>query len=82
MTDTPQPVTVWGIRYPQAIDGEYADGTPFVAIPAGYVDWYNSEAPAREWLAEEQASGIPVELVRITGHVHPADVAVTDGGTR
>ena len=81
-TGTPQPVTVWGVRYPQAIGGEYSDGTPFVAVPAGFIDWYADEAPAREWFAEEQAGGTPVEFVCITGHPHPADAAVTDGGTR
>ena len=82
IASTPPPVTVWGVRYPEPIDGEHSDGTPFVAIPAGHIDWSASETEAREWLADEQASGYPAELVRITGHVHPADVAVTDGGTR
>lgn len=67
---TPPPVTVWGVRYAQQIEGEYADGTPFIAIPAGYIEWAASEAEAREWLAEERAAGCPVELVRLTGRAH------------
>lgn len=59
---TPPPVTVWGVRYPEAIE--------FVDIPAGYIDWAASEAEAREWLAEEQAADCPVELVRLTGRAH------------
>ena len=70
--NTPQLVTVWGVHHPEAVDG----------APAGFIDWYADEAPAREWFAEEQAGGTPVEFVYITGHPYPADAAVTDGGTR
>ena len=28
IADTPPPVTVWGVRYTQQIDGEDADGHP------------------------------------------------------
>ena len=73
IASTPPPVTVWGVRYPQVIE-EHADGFPFVAIPAGRIDWHASETGAREWLAGERADGYPAELVSITGHVrvHPA----------
>ena len=81
IASTPPPVTVWGVRYPQVIE-EHADGFPFVAVPAGRIDWSASEATAREWLAEERASGYPAELVRITGRVHPADATATSGGAR
>lgn len=69
IASTPPPVTVWGVHYPQPIE-EHSDGIPFVAVPAGHIDWYASETEAREWLAEEQAAGCPAELVRITGRVH------------
>lgn len=65
---------VWGVRYPEAIE--------FVDIPAGYIAWCDSETEAREWLAEEQAADCPVELVRITGRVRPADTTATVGGAR
>ena len=80
-TSTPQPVTVWGVRYPEVIE-EHADGFPFVAVPAGYIVWSASETEARSWLAEEQADGCLAELVRITGRVHPADDTATCGGAR
>ena len=60
IADTPPPVTVWGVRYTQSVDG----------VPAGHIAWLDTEAEAREWLAEEQAAGYSVELVRITGRVH------------
>ena len=69
IASTPPPVTVWGVRYPQVIE-EHADGFPFVAIPAGHIDWYASETGARKWLAVERSSGYPAELVHITGRVH------------
>ena len=72
IASTPPPVTVWGVRYTQPIDGD----------PAGHIDWYAGETAAREWLAAEQASGYPAELVRITGRVHPADDTATCGGSR
>ena len=81
IASTPPPVTVWGVRYTQVIE-EHADGFPFVAVPAGHIDWYAGETAAREWLAAEQASGYPAELVRITGRVHPADDTATRGGAR
>lgn len=57
---TPPPVTVWGVRY-----------TELVAVaPAGGIVWLDSEAEAREWLADEQDAGYRVELVRIAGRVH------------
>ena len=55
IADTPPPVTVWGVRY---------------AVPAGHIDWSDTETEAREWLAEEQARGYPAELVHVTGRVH------------
>ena len=67
IASTPPPVTVWGVRY---------------AKPAGHICWHDTEAEAREWLAEEQADGCPVELVSITGRVHPADATATSGGAR
>lgn len=67
IASTPPPVTVWGVRY---------------AVPAGYIDWSASETEARAWLADDQAAGCPAELVRITGHVRPADATATDGGAR
>ena len=70
IADTPPPVTVWGVRYPQQIEGKRRDGTTFVAIPAGHIDWSDTETEAREWLAEEQARGYPAELVHVTGRVH------------
>ena len=81
IADTPPPVTVWGIRWPQPIE-ETSDGIPFVAISAGYIDWCATEADAREWLAREQACGYPAELVSITGHIRPADDTATSGGAR
>ena len=60
IADTPPPVTVWGVRYPQPVEG----------MPAGYIDWCDTETEAREWLAEEQARGYPAELVHVTGRVH------------
>ena len=69
IADTPPPVTVWGVRYPEPIE-EHADGIPSVAIPAGYFNWFASEAGAREWLAVERSSGYPAELVHVTGRVH------------
>ena len=70
IADTPPPVTVWGVRYTQQIVGEDADGTPFVVVSAGYIDWCDTEADAREWLADGRADGVSVELVRITGRPH------------
>lgn len=72
IASTPPPVTVWGLRYTQPIDGD----------PAGHIAWCDTEAEARDWLAEEQAVALPVELVRITGRVHPADDTATRGGAR
>lgn len=72
IASTPPPVTVWGVRYTQSIDGD----------PAGHIAWCDTETEAREWLAEEQAADLDVELVRITGRVHPADATATDGGAR
>ena len=60
IADTPPPVTVWGTRYTK----------PSFVAPAGYIDWCDNEAEAREWLALMQAAGYSVELVRITGHIH------------
>ena len=79
IASTPPPVTVWGVRYTQPIEDERRDGTPFVAIPAGHITWLDTEAEAREWLAEDQADGYSVELVSITGRVHPADANATSG---
>ena len=70
IASTPPPVTVWGVRYPEPIEEEDSDGYPFVAIPAGHLEWAASKAEAREWLDREWASGYPAELVRITGRVH------------
>ena len=70
--DTPQPVTVWGVRFAHTCLG----------TPAGHIAWCDSETEAREWLAEEQAAGCPAELVRITGRVRPADDTATGGGAR
>ena len=61
IADTPPPVTVWGVRYPEPIE-EHADGIPYV--------WYASEAGAREWLAVERPTGYPAELVHVTGRLH------------
>ena len=72
IADTPPPVTVWGVRYTES----------FLALPAGRIAWCDTETEAREWLAEEQADGYSSELVRITGHVHPADATATSGGAR
>ena len=72
IADTPPPVTVWGVRYTEVIE-EHADGFPFVAVPAGRIDWHASEIGAREWLAVEQADGYPAELVHVTGRVHVED---------
>ena len=55
IADTPPPVTVWGVRYTK---------------PAGHICWHDTEAEARDWLAEEQVDGYPAELVHITGRVH------------
>ena len=63
IADTPQPVTVWGVRYTEPVEG----------MPAGYIDWCDTEADAREWLAQERAAGYSAELVRITGRVHVED---------
>ena len=82
IASTPPPVTVWGVRYLQQIVGVHADGTPFVDIPAGRIAWCDTETEARAWLAEEQDTGYPAELVRITGRVHPADDTATCGGAR
>lgn len=57
---TPTPVTVWGVRYTQQIED----------IPAGHIDWLDSEGDAREWLADAERDGYPAELVRVTGRVH------------
>ena len=67
IANTPPPVTVWGVRY---------------AVPAGHICWHDTETEAREWLAEEQADSCLAQLVRITGHVHPADATATSGGAR
>ena len=72
IASTPPPVTVWGVRYPQ----------PYLALPAGRIAWCDTETEARAWLAEEQDTGFPAELVRITGRVHPADDTATRGGAR
>ena len=80
IASTPPPVTVWGVRYPQPAEGR-THGIPF-AIPAGHIDWCDTETEAREWLAAEQAAGYPAELVRITGRVHPADDTATRGGAQ
>lgn len=60
IADTPPPVTVWGVRYPEPIED----------VPAGDIVWLNSEAESRRWLADQWAAGYRVELVRITGRVH------------
>ena len=73
IANTPPPVTVWGVHYPEQIEEEDSDGYPFVAVPAGYIDWCDTEADAREWLDREWAAGYSVELVRITGRLHGAD---------
>ena len=65
IASTPPPVTVWGVRYLQQIEGR-THGIPF-AIPAGRIDWCDTETEAREWLAEEQAAGCLAELVSING---------------
>lgn len=70
IASTPPPVTVWGVRYPQQIEERGSDGAPFVAIPAGHIDWAASEAAARAWLAAERAVDCPAELVHVTGRVH------------
>ena len=67
IASTPPPVTVWGVRY---------------AVPAGHICWHDTETESREWLDEEHAAGYPVELVRITGRVHPADDTATVGADR
>ena len=76
IAETPPPVTVWGVRYTQSIFG-----TPG-RLAAGHIDWCDSEAEAREWLAEWLAAGNRVELVRITGRVHPADTTAASGADR
>ena len=60
IADTPPPVTVWGVRYTQPVEG----------MPAGYIDWCDTETEAREWLADELAAGGRAELVHVTGRVH------------
>ena len=75
IASTPPPVTVWGVRYTA-----FAYGNPSYA--AGHIVWNDTEADARDWLAEEQAAGCSAELVRITGRVHPADDTATCGGAR
>ena len=75
IANTPQPVTVWGVRYTA-----FAYGNPSYA--AGHIAWLDTETEARAWLADEHAYGYSAELVRITGRVHPADATVTDGGAR
>ena len=67
IASTPPPVTVWGIRY---------------AKPAGRIVWHDSETDARAALAYCEKVRYRVELVRITGHVRPADATATDGGAR
>ena len=65
---------MWGVRYTQSVDG----------LPAGHIATLDTEAEAREWLAEEHAAGYSAELVSITGHVrvHPADTTATVGADR
>ena len=63
IADTPPPVTVWGVRYTES----------WLGTPAGHIEWCDTEAEAREWLAVEQAAGYRVELVRLAGRVHSAD---------
>ena len=60
IADTPPPVTVWGVRYPEPVEG----------MPAGYINWCASEAGAREWLACERADGYSVEIVHVTGRLY------------
>ena len=60
IADTPPPVTVWGVRYLEPIED----------VPAGDIVWLDTEAEAREWLADERADGQSVELVHVTGRVH------------
>ena len=72
IASTPPPVTVWGVRYTQSVDG----------LPAGHIATLDTEAEAREWLAEEQADGCLAQLVRITGRVRPADDTATSRGAR
>lgn len=81
IASTPPPVTVWGVRYTQSIEGRHRDGVTF-AVPAGHTVWSASEIGARERLAVERAAGYSVELVRITGRVHPAGTTATVGGAR
>ena len=72
IASTPPPVTVWGVRYTQ----------PVFPPSAGYIIWHDTETEARAWLAMLQDTGFSVELVRITGRVHPADDTATCGGAR
>ena len=72
IADTPPPATVWGIRYAQSMNW---------GPPAGHIDWLHSEPAARRWLADCELVGRPVELVSITGRVHPAD-ATESGADR
>ena len=60
IADTPPPVTVWGVRVAESVDG----------FPAGHIATLDTEAEAREWLAAELAAGYSAELVRITGRLH------------
>ena len=72
IANTPPPVTVWGVRYTES----------WLALPAGRIAWHDTETDARDWLADCEKVGDRVELVRITGRVHPADDTATSGGAR
>ena len=51
-------------------------------LSAGRIAWHDIETDARDWLADCEKVGHRVELVSITGHVHPADATATSGGAR
>lgn len=69
IASTPPPVTVWGVRFTEPFDGIDNDGNT-CTFPAGYTTWLDSEAEARELLADAEGNDEPVELVRVTGRVH------------
>ena len=67
-TTTPPAVAVWGVRYRIPVQVQ-----PFLALPAGRIAWFDTEAEARALLSDLRACAIPAELVRVTGRLHMED---------
>jgi len=70
IANTPPPVTVWGVRCLEPMDGTYDDGETTFDFPAGHIVWHDSEDEARDWLTDAHDDGYSVELVRVAGRVH------------